>query len=281
MVVYFDTNVFDHLERRLNGVTEWDLYRIRKAVQHGCIRVVVGYLNIEETLFIVSSQPKRVEARVKLIFELGDKELVIRSCKDALDNDFRSYANNQPIQSPFESLTPQLESDLWSFAAPIVKSDMRKLKRVIYKTSQIKKEHLDFMKQARKRTKLLAPSYAIEGHPFDDFWRNNSGWLAEGLAKRRRVLGKVKKRGLPGLLKLKSVALAVGANLSLIYSHHFEGRNPMSGDSRDILHAIAASSADIFVTNDKRLEAVLARIPVGGFQVMNLRSFLNSLPNWV
>lgn len=70
-------------------------------------------------------------------------------------------------------------------------------------------------------------------------------------------------------------------NLSLIYSHHFEGRNPLSGDSRDILHAIAASSADIFVTNDRGLEAVLARIPADGFQVMNLQAFLNRLPAWV
>ena len=62
MIVYFDTNVFDHLEQ-LNGVNEWGLFRIRRAVRHGCIRVVIGYLNIEETLFIVSSQPKRAEAR--------------------------------------------------------------------------------------------------------------------------------------------------------------------------------------------------------------------------
>jgi len=76
MIVYFETNVFDHLEQ-LNGVTEWDLYRIRRAVRHGCIRGVVGYLNIEETLHIVSSQPERAKARVKLLFELGDKELVV------------------------------------------------------------------------------------------------------------------------------------------------------------------------------------------------------------
>jgi len=174
-----------------------------------------------------------------------------------------------------------LENDLWSLAAPIVKSDVGKLKRVIDKTSRIKKEYQHFMKQARKRTKLLVSSYGRGQYPFNNFWRNNSEWLAEGLAKRRRVLGKVRRRGLPGLLKLKSVALAVGANLSLIYSHHFEGRNPMSGDSRDILHAIAASSADMFVTYDKRLEVVLARIPVHGSQVMNLRSFLNWLPKWV
>jgi hypothetical protein len=280
MIVYFDTNVFDHLEQ-LNGVTAWEAYRLKRAVRHGCIHVVITYLNIEETLFIVPSQPKRAEARVKLIFELGDRNLVVRGHQDTLNNDFLSYAEGQPLHSPFESLTPWMESELWSFAAPIVRSDLRKLARVIHKTRRIKKEHQDFMAQARKRMKLLVP-FMVEGrYPFNDYWKNNSVWLAEGLAKRRKVLGKVMRRGLPGLLKLKSIALAVGMNLSLIYSHHFEGRNPLSGDSRDILHAIAASSADIFVTNDRGLEAVLARIPPDGFQVMNLQAFLNRLPAWV
>lgn len=195
MIVYFDTNVFDHLEQ-LNGVNEWDLFRIRRAARHGCIRVVIGYLNIEETLFIVSSQPRRAEARVKLIFELGDKALVVRSSKEVLDNDFCSYANNQPHQPPFEVLTPQLESELWSFVAPILRRDIRRLRLVVDKTSQIKKEHQAFMKQASKRTKLLVPSGGKKAYPFDAFLRNNSGWLAEGLAKRRRLLSKVRQRGL-------------------------------------------------------------------------------------
>jgi hypothetical protein len=71
------------------------------------------------------------------------------------------------------------------------------------------------------------------------------------------VLGKVRQRGPVGLLKLKSGALAVGANHSLIYSHHFEGRNPLPGDSRDILHAIAASSADMFVPMTRGLKLFL------------------------
>jgi hypothetical protein len=169
---------------------------------------------------MVSSQSERAEARVKLIFELGDKALVVRSIKDVLDSDWCSYANNQPHQPHFEVLTPQLESELWSFVAPILRRDIRRLKRVVDKTSQIKKEHQAFMKQASKRTKLLVPSGGKKVYPFDEFLGNNSGWLVEGLAKRRKMPRKVRQRGLPGLLELKSVALAVGANLSLIYSHH-------------------------------------------------------------
>ena len=280
MIVYFDTNVFDHLEQ-LNGITPWDLLRIKRAVRHECIRVVVSYLNIEETLFLVPSQPKRAESRMRLIFELGDKNLVVRSANDTLGNDFLSYADGKSLRLSFEPLTVQMETELLNLAAPIVKNDKRELGSVIDKTRRIKKEHQDFMAKAKKKMHLLVPSMVGGRYPFDDYWRNNSVWLVEGLAKRRRVLGKVRRQGLSELLKVKSVALAVGANLSLMYSHHFEGRTPASGDSRDILHAIAASSADVFVTNDGPLGRVLARIPINGFEVMNLQAFLNRLPAWV
>lgn len=84
-----------------------------------------------------------------------------------------------------------------------------------------------------------------------------------------------------GLLKVKSVAVAVGANLSLIYSHHLENRAPKPGDSRDMLHAIVASTVDVFVTDDGPLETILTRIPVDSFKVMNLRALLESLPPWI
>jgi hypothetical protein len=38
------------------------------------------------------------------------------------------------------------------------------------------------MEQASKRTNLLVPSGGRKAYPFDEFLRNNFGWLAEGLA---------------------------------------------------------------------------------------------------
>jgi hypothetical protein len=161
--------------------------------------VVVSYLNIEETLFMVPSQPKRAESRIRLIFELGDKRLVLRSANDALDNDFRSYADGEPIRRPFEPLTVQMETELWALAAPFVTSDKRELGRVLDKTRRIKEEHQDFMVKAKKKVELLVPSVVGGRYLFDDYWRNNSVWLVEGLAKRRRVLGKVRRQGLSRL----------------------------------------------------------------------------------
>jgi len=95
------------------------------------------------------------------------------------------------------------------------------------------------------------------------------------------VLSEAKRRGLDGLLKVKSVGLAVGANLSLMYAHQFENRVPKSGDSRDILHAIIGSNADVFVTDDGELRRVLNRVPVDGFHAVSLEEILAMLPQWV
>lgn len=279
MIVYFDTNVFDHLER-LIGVTAWDVYRVKRAVKHECIRVVLSYLNIEETLFLVSLEPKKAEARVKLIFELSDKHLVVRGHHQTVRDDIRSYADGVPIKPSYESLTPWMESELWRLVAPVGR-DTKTLKSLVDQTRRIKEEYHDFMIKGKKKLKPMALSIGSKRYSFVTYWKNNNGWLTEGLAKRAGVLRKVKRRGVDGLLKVKSVAMVVGANLSLLYSHHYENRAPHSGDSRDILHAIAASGADVFVTNDKKLQAVLSRIPVDGFQVMNLQDFVNAFPKWV
>lgn len=80
-----------------------------------------------------------------------------------------------------------------------------------------------------------------------------------------------------GLLDLRGVRMAVGINLSLAYAETFEGRAPDMGDSRDQQHAVSASAADVFVTQDPKLLILAARIPETGLRVMDLRSFLQAL----
>jgi hypothetical protein len=279
MIAYFDTNIFDHLEQR-NGVTEWDLYRIGRAIKLGYLRIVLSFLNIEETLFIVQSQPERADARVRLILELCDKHLVAIGQEEIMNNDIRAYAHGTPRVSPFMPLDPWIEFNVRSIAKPSG-NVVQELEGILLDTRQAKNAFLDFLIKGRAQVIPAADSIGAKGYPFENYWTNNAGWLAEGLAKRARAQAKVSQRGVDGLLKVKSVALAVGANLSLIYSHHFENRTPAPGDSRDILHAVVASTAEAFVTNDGRLETALARIPIDGFRVMSLQAFLKGLPAWI
>jgi hypothetical protein len=65
--------------------------------------------------------------------------------------------------------------------------------------------------------------------------------------------------------------------MSLAYAETFEGHAPDMGDSRDQQHAVLASAADVFVTQDPKLLILGARIPGTGLRVMGLRSFLHAL----
>lgn len=56
---------------------------------------------------------------------------------------------------------------------------------------------------------------------------------------------------------------------------------PKPGDSRDILHAIVGSYADVFVTEDGEFRRMLNRVPVTGFQAVNLQTLLSILPQWI
>ncbi len=280
MIVYFDTNVFDHLERRSCGVTEWDLYRLRRAVRHKYCRVVLSFLTIEETLFFIQRDPVHAEAQIKLMLELGDKQLFALGQEMIINNEIRAYSHGTPSLPAFISMGVWTEFKIRNFAKP-TGDYLTELQDLIEEVRRDKIVLQALLDKAKADVKPIADKIGVKRCPFGLYWAQNSGWLAEGLARQARVLSKVKRRGVDGLLKVKSVAAAVGGILSLIYSHHLENRPPNRGDSRDVMHTIVASTADVFVTNDGRLERILSRIPVDGFRVMDLRAFLESLPLWI
>lgn len=279
IIAYFDTNVFDHLEQRI-GVTEQDLYRLGRAVKLEYLRVVLSFLNLEEILFIAQSKPERAKAQLKLIFELADKRLFVLGQEEIMNNDIRAYAHQTPSKSPFTLMSVGMEMDIRNLIND-PESLRREYDRIVRQTRRAKESFLNMLIKGQRKLKPMAAEIGVRQYPFERYWANNSGWLVEGLAKRVGELSKAKQRGTDGLLKVKSVSVAVGANLSLLYSHHFDGHAPSAGDSRDMLHALLASTADIFVTNDKKLEIVLARIQTDGFRVMNLRNFITDLPHWI
>jgi hypothetical protein len=63
VIVYFDTNVFDHIEQR-HGVTDEDLFRLERAIKLEHLRVILSFLNIEELLFIAEAKPERAMAQL-------------------------------------------------------------------------------------------------------------------------------------------------------------------------------------------------------------------------
>ena len=279
MIVYFDTNVFDHLEQRL-GVTDWDMFRLERAVKLEHIRLILSFLNIEEILFIAESKPERAMAQLGLILKLADKRLFVRGQDEIVRSDIRAYAQRKPYQTPFTILTPDMESDILNMMDSPARH-REDFDRIIGEARQDKETFLERSLKGQKKLKPMAAEIGIKQYPFPRYLADNAGWVLEGLAQRSGALSSVKRRGIKGLLNVKSVAVAVGAHLSLLYGHHFDGHAPSPGDSRDTLHPVLASAGQVFVTNDGKLEQILSRLQIEDFHVMNLRNLLDGFPQWI
>ena len=279
MIVYFDTNVFDHLEQR-NGVTDWDLFRLGRAVKMEQLRLILSFLNMEEILFIAQSKPERAMGQLKLIFELADKRLFVHGQDEIVRNDIRAYAQQKPFKTPFTLMTPDMESDILNLMDSPA-HHQEDLDRIVRETRHAKELFLERRIKGQKKLKRMAAEIGTKQYPFARYLADNSGWVLEGLAQRAGVLSRVKQRGIRGLLNVKSIAVAVGAHLSLLYAQHFDGHAPASGDSRDTLHPVLASPGNVFVTNDRKLEMILSRLQIHDFRVMNLRTLLEGLPKWI
>jgi hypothetical protein len=279
MIVYFDTNVFDHLEQRL-GVSDRDVFRLERAIELEHVRLILSFLNIEEILFIAESKPERAMAQLGLILKLADKRLFVRGQDEIIRSDIRAYAQQKPYQTPFTTLTPDVESDILDMM-DLPTCHREDFDRIIGEARQDKETFLETCLKGQKKLKPMAAEIGIKQYPFPLYLTHNSGWVLEGLAQRAGALSSVKRRGITGLLNVKSVAVAVGAHLSLLYAQHFDGHAPSPGDSRDTLHAVLASTGQVFVTNDGKLEKILSRLRIEDFRVMSLRNFLDDLPQWI
>lgn len=268
---YFDMNVFDHIHKRI-GVTESDLTRLRSLIRAGKLSVLLSILNLEETVPLLNSSPELAIAELKLILCLTDWQKLLKPPNLLLSDDIKSYARGEvPCQPFIEDSVIQL--NLRAFLNPS-QQGITELLEVVKVTQKQKEDFKARMTEAREGVLFQAKKLKDLRTNFDNYWARLSDSFAEGLAEHEGVLDECKKRGILGLLEIKSVRLWAGASLSLTYGQTFEGRTPKIGDSRDIMHVILASAADIFVTHDEDFAKVLVRIPIKGFDVVNLRGLL-------
>jgi hypothetical protein len=107
---------------------------------------------------------------------------------------------------------------------------------------------------------------------FQEYWQAGAIDFTEDLVPPDSLEG-CRMLGFDGLLQIRTVRLAVGALMSLIYSQIVgegsQSRTPQRGDAYDLWHAILASGADAIVTYDERFAASLRRVPIDSFQVFS------------
>jgi hypothetical protein len=273
--VYLDTNVFDHIHKRL-GVSDGDVSALKAAKAKGSVCFLLSLSVFEEVFCAIKSDPVLGIRELLLVYEFADLERVLKPVQLLVMGEITSYAKGAPRPEPFLEEGDPVRNSLRALASP-TQRDIDDLVPLMDESRAQREEFRDGMRAARNEVLKSAKGLRGWKPSFLDYWGRLAEPFAEGYAERAEVLDECKVRGIAGLLALPSVRMGVGINLSLAYAETFEGHAPEMGDSRDQQHAVLASAADIFVTQDQRFATLLQRIPIAGLQIMDLCNFLSRI----
>jgi len=278
--VYFDTNVYDRIDK--GQVPAEEVEALRAALARGELVAHLSLADVEELLGQWETDRAASVRKLRFARDLVGFDGLLRAPATLLTEAIQAYVAGAPAPSvtlppdQLQVLVPALNdvadsgTRFDSVVSGIV-ADMRK-----------NKEHfLTGMAEAGAQAAAELTPETLEqarrwGPTFDLFWEKAAPLYAEDFAARLGLSGACRERGLDGLLEVRAVRLSVGVALSLVFSQVVEGRDPDRGDGYDMWHAVLGSTADAFLTLDGRLAGHLQRIPgVPAFRVVrSLRDLL-------
>lgn len=278
MIAYLDTNVFDHLYKKI-GCTSTDIANLRKAIYGRQLSIPLSIHTLEEILLVRKARPELLVAQIKLTLSLASFRRLVKPCDQLLADDIRAYAARGEPDRPY--VGADLQNILSDGIGDLIETDGEDLDEdmvaALEQTRHRKERFKDAMGLAQQEA--LASVQPSSGQiTFMQYSRATAPLLAERFAHEASALDGCKQRGIDGLADIKSVRMAIGLASSFVFGQRFEGWPAKPGDASDVLHAVSAAAvADTFVTDDKRLATALARVPLDGFEVLDLPVFLQRL----
>jgi hypothetical protein len=276
---YFDTNVFDNILKRTNGVIEQDEVRLREAIKSQKLSILPGILAVDETV-ANQGRPEFIVPQLRLILELCDWDRIVKSPDILLTDDIRHFAFDGAAGHPF--VEARLRDGLCDAMRTLLE-DPAKLAQLrdLVRNARSQKEGFcqNVLELKRETQSEFHAAMEREGVcSFDDYFQKESGLVAGWLADHVGLGQQCRGRPLDEFLKVRSVRMAVGMALSYIWATNVENWKAKPSDSGDLQHAIpAAAAAEIFVTHDSGLADVLRRVPLRGLGVTTLKQLLNDL----
>jgi hypothetical protein len=276
-IAYFDTNIFDNLIKRTNGITDADDARLRAAVSSGRVKVVVSHITIREALAALESRPDIARGQLELIVGLADWDRFVRLSSEVLESDVKHFVfNGEAANTPFEKNAAHIRSKVQLIIEGRI--GFGELEAVIGEDRAYKTDFLDTVRRANAGTAAdLEEFRKANGIPsFEEFFEDGMEAQVLAFVESFGVAEECKRRGLNRLSRIPSIRALIGLGMSFMYRTSVEKKSPKSSAVRDLQHAVcAASAADIFVTHDEELCLMLRRVPIRGFQVMRLNQLLN------
>jgi hypothetical protein len=275
MIAYLDTNVFDHLYRKV-GCTSADIASLRKSVYSHNLSMPIGIHVLEELLLNRRASPQELVARVKLTLSIASIRRMVKPCDQLIADDLRSYAATGQPDRPLVSA--QMQNAITQGIAELIESDgedfSEEIAEALEDTRQRKERFLQGIKVLLREIASQLESVSPNTN-FDNYFQHFAVAVAERFAHRAGVLDVCRERGFEGLIEIRSIRAAVGIALSIVYGRAFEGAADSTSDLSSFLHVpSAAATAEVFVSDDIRMRESLKRVPFSRFQVMSPPEFL-------
>jgi hypothetical protein len=274
MDVYFDTNIYGHIYRLQHHVTKADVEKLRSAIDEGKLLVFTSFPVIEETNTGRLANLDDVNGCLETIRTIAILDPIIKHHPDLLEDDIVAFANNQPLPAKFEKPPYGLRSVFWDHTA----KNYKELDKAAVETKEMIADFSNQMNESFNKVRPQAKALKEQGkqQPFEDYWNEMAPPWAEQVADSLGVLDKVEGR-IDDLLKIHSFRLLTTAQLALSYANIYERTAFNRGNSRDMHHVACASAVPIFVTHDGPLTKVLAKMPIDGLEVIDLKTLLSRL----
>jgi len=273
MDAYFDTNVYGHIYRRDDGVTDALVSTLEDAVQSQAVRIFTSYAVVEETNAARLKYLDETNGRFELIRTLAVQERVVRLHSEIIDADIRAYANGEESPDKFQKAYPRLREVFWDHTAKHYKELDSYARDTQHAVDAFTKDLDDsfnrlirpLAKEAKKEKKQQS---------FSDYWDEMSEPWVEQLASKYGMLDECRAKGLKGLLDIHSIRISTIAQVSLTYANTYEREKFARGNSRDMQHVVCASAVPIFVTHDRELTRLLARMPSPNLEIVDLHTLM-------
>lgn len=263
---YLDTNVYSNTGAEQVGA-------LRTAMARRGIVPRLGLADVDELLGDWETNRSAAEGRLQVARDLVGFDAILKQPRDLLDDAIRAYAAGEPTPSQLLPADQQeiVEDCLYRAARGRTSVD-HVVREAVRGVRALKDEFCRKMTEAR--TRALAEWEQIDADrrrtvTFEDYWKAGAAQWAEDFAAPVGLAAACRKRGLDGLLDVRTVRFCVGATMSWIFSIIVgdQPRQAHRNDGYDLWHALLASAADVLVTGDERLAALLARAPLNGFRV--------------
>jgi hypothetical protein len=274
---YFDTMVYDRIAK---GVTPRDeIETICRALGRDELVAYPSIVDVEELLGQWEESRAEALLRLRIMRNTVGFSPMLKQPADLLREAILAYAAGR--EAPPVTLSAEYQVVVAEYLHAILNRDEGAhdlIPRVLAEVRAMKDDFPKWWGDARAKTHSALNWEAIPVEErrlnFPDFFASGAvGWAEDFAASLGAdVADGCRARGIEGLLALRPVRLCVGASMSLVFATTFgdgiQAPLPRRGDGYDFWHAISASAADVFVTDDKPFANRLKEVPVEGFRIV-------------